>query len=546
MYLNEDMIAKWALKHDGLLITRSIMNLQTFEFNRLKPVICVITGYKSIIYRFFSEIIHKLNRVLLIIIESDVIELKKNWLNNEKLIHCYTWNKPFNHEKLSAIPIGLNFKRHYRSILSWIKDNKISTEREKMLCFNCCLNTSIERKKLKDVIDNRMKEFCDKLDYIKPLESKIIPSNIEGKLKIDITNPKCYDDWNKYKFILSPQGAGLDCHRTWEAIILGCIPIVLSSSIDELYEDLPIVIIDSWDTLNVNFLNEKYNEIMKNKEDKKYNFDKLILNYWTNIFEKKINDISIIERKKLINIENDIHFITYGDEKYKSARNRLIKQAEYLNIFTSVKGYSKKNLTPEFLSKYEDIINMPRGGGYWLWKIDIIKQTLSKINENDYIVYLDAGCYLNNKGLKRLKEYIDLLSKSNYGILGFKMKEQYEKYWTTSQIFHYFNIDENNKNIKETGQLVGGVLILRKNDHLRKYLNEFEKCIEIDRYLITDKYNKINQKEYFKDNRHDQSISSIIRKKIGSVIIDSDESWVPPFGRGKSLNYPFWAVRSKQ
>ena len=46
----------------------------------------------------------------------------------------------------------------------------------------------------------------------------------------------------KYKFILSPPGAGFDCHRTWEALYLGAIPIVKTSSLDPLYKDLPVVI----------------------------------------------------------------------------------------------------------------------------------------------------------------------------------------------------------------------------------------------------------------------------------------------------------------
>tara|TARA_Y100000287_G_C13949861_1_gene223561 strand:- start:155 stop:535 length:381 start_codon:yes stop_codon:yes gene_type:complete len=126
------------------------------------------------------------------------------------------------------------------------------------------------------------------------------------------------------------------------------------------------------------------------------------------------------------------------------------------------------------------------------------------------------------------------------------MSDQSEKYWTTSQIFKYFNVDDTYTEITNTGQYVGGVLIMRKNDHLREYIRLFEECIETDKYLITDKYNKINQKICFKDNRHDQSISSVIRKQIGSIVVKGDESWKPPFGRGESLKYPFWAARSKQ
>jgi hypothetical protein len=31
-----------------------------------------------------------------------------------------------------------------------------------------------------------------------------------------------------YSFVISPPGHGLDCHRTWEALALGCIPITLA------------------------------------------------------------------------------------------------------------------------------------------------------------------------------------------------------------------------------------------------------------------------------------------------------------------------------
>ena len=246
-----------------------------------------------------------------------------------------------------------------------------------------------------------------------------------------------------------------------------------------------------------------------------------------------------------IDNKHNIHFITYGDEKFKLARQRLIKEANEFGVFKSIKGYCPNSLTSEFKNKYNEILKMPRGGGYWIWKLDIIKQTVNNIPENDFIVYLDAGCTLNLKGIRRFYEYIKMFENTDYGILSFQTSHQ-EKIWTTNQILNYFNITNNDTSIIESGQYVGGVLLLRNNDHLRKYINMFEKCIEQDKYLITDKYNNSNQSKIFRDNRHDQSISSIIRKKIGSIIIERDESWIPPFGRGESLKYPFWSTRLKK
>lgn len=47
-------------------------------------------------------------------------------------------------------------------------------------------------------------------------------------------------------FSLAPFGRGLDTHRLWEILHLRSIPIVLSSPLDRLYVQYPIVIVHSW------------------------------------------------------------------------------------------------------------------------------------------------------------------------------------------------------------------------------------------------------------------------------------------------------------
>ena len=75
------------------------------------------------------------------------------------------------------------------------------------------------------------------------------------------------------------------------------------------------------------------------------------------------------------------------------------------------------------------------------------------------------------------------------------------------------------------------------------------KILKDDCYLFTDKYNKETKRPDFIDNRHDQSIMSVTKKIKGSIILEDETWWEPPFGtgfgRGKSLSYPFWAARKK-
>ena len=52
----------------------------------------------------------------------------------------------------------------------------------------------------------------------------------------------------KSQFVLSPPGNGIDCHRTWEAMYLGAIPVVLEKHLHKnLIDRFPIHAIDSWE-----------------------------------------------------------------------------------------------------------------------------------------------------------------------------------------------------------------------------------------------------------------------------------------------------------
>jgi len=85
---------------------------------------------------------------------------------------------------------------------------------------------------------------------------------------------------SKYTFVISPHGNGFDCHRTWEALCLGCIPIMKKSQISHLFEDLPVLIVENWEDISENLLEST----IKDFKAKKFNFEKLLLSYWTKQF----------------------------------------------------------------------------------------------------------------------------------------------------------------------------------------------------------------------------------------------------------------------
>jgi hypothetical protein len=47
-------------------------------------------------------------------------------------------------------------------------------------------------------------------------------------------------------FCISPNGNGIDCHRTWEALYVGTIPVVTRSVLTDQHADFPLVVLDDW------------------------------------------------------------------------------------------------------------------------------------------------------------------------------------------------------------------------------------------------------------------------------------------------------------
>jgi len=290
--ITEDNIINWVNENNGLLITRNIINFRNINDYNGQNIIC-ITGYDSIIQNIFKIVDNFYNPFILIILETDFFTLTEEMLNQPLLKHIYCWNKPFDHEKITAIPIGLNHSRQYDSLINWKKDNNINLDREKLLCINFSPETNSIRGELVEKGKNEWSDFCDIFKYIPNQKSYWKQSNIEGKILVNVTNPLYYHLINKYKFILSPSGAGPDCHRTWEALYMGCIPIVISSSINELYEDLPILVINDWNEINKEFLEKKYIEIMNKNKNNEYNINKLYLQFW---LDKINNNCKITEK----------------------------------------------------------------------------------------------------------------------------------------------------------------------------------------------------------------------------------------------------------
>ena len=81
-------------------------------------------------------------------------------------------------------------------------------------------------------------------------------------------------------FVISPFGRGFDCHRTWEALALGCVPILRRSGLSPVFEGLPCVFVDDWREVNGEFLAKSAARIASGQ----FNWSPMFREHWVRRF----------------------------------------------------------------------------------------------------------------------------------------------------------------------------------------------------------------------------------------------------------------------
>ncbi len=132
-------------------------------------------------------------------------------------------------------------------------------------------------------------------------------------------------DLAKSIFVISPEGGGIDCHRTWEALLLGCYPVVRRTTLNPLFEDLPVVVVEDWKEVSFEFLEKKYQEL----KAKSWPRDKLYISYWF----QKIKDLQNQLRKPDLSKKIEEHVSSNSWKNlYYDVLPQVIRNHGYQNI----------------------------------------------------------------------------------------------------------------------------------------------------------------------------------------------------------------------
>ena len=223
------------------------------------------------VYWFFRNINKHIEHPYILVTAGEyfdrVVEKVLRFLDDEKVIAWYTIHPhKKSHPKLHPIPLGILqlFSNHeFREEQTELFAKLRQQPKEDLLYMNFRGGTTPPIRADRDIVYDLFKDspFCYKAQ----------PQSFLKYMKEMAT----------FRFVLSPMGTGPDTYRTWEALLVGSIPIVKTSHLDELYANLPVLTVNEWDEITPEFLEEKWKEFTT----KKFNIEKLCIEYWWNQIE---------------------------------------------------------------------------------------------------------------------------------------------------------------------------------------------------------------------------------------------------------------------
>lgn len=172
-------------------------------------------------------------------------------LNDNRLTKWYGMNIDAVHEKLQPIPIGIaneKWPHGNKDVLVEICNAYI--DKTNLVYSNFDINTNINER-------IRFLNFVQDSSFITHDVNVLKFESYLKRLK-------------SFKYVISPPGNSIDCHRIWESIYLGVIPIVERHPALDFFQDLPILFVDNIKQITPELLEHKYIKLQANIKEKAY------------------------------------------------------------------------------------------------------------------------------------------------------------------------------------------------------------------------------------------------------------------------------------
>lgn len=279
--------SKSSCDNDDIYLVK--MLLSSKRFNGMSIYVC-----SDLLKFFVLQILPKINnKFVLVTGDSDMCVPKEALTNLESatlinspfLLKWFAQNTQIQrHEKIVQLPIGLDY--HTISNVPndiWKTDGEGHLPKDQERILINLRQQMVPFYERTPIIYVNFTSTNDRFGQRKGAFEQI-PNDL---LFINQSFTKRTQNWKnitQYTFVLSPFGNGMDCHRTWEALCLGAIPIVKAPNFQKMFEDLPVLIVNEWSEIT----RELLDKTIDNFKSREFKYEKLTLQCWVKLIKNCI------------------------------------------------------------------------------------------------------------------------------------------------------------------------------------------------------------------------------------------------------------------
>jgi len=206
-----------------------------------------------------------------------------------------------------------------------------------------------------------------------------------------------------------------------------------------------------------------------------------------------------------------LYFITFANTKYMNC-DRIIEQAREFNVFDYIINWNELMIS-EFIDNHKEWFDSEIKFGRFLWKPYIILKTMEKMNNDDIMVYSDAGMHLNKNGIKKFYDYLEYMK--NKDILVFSTSEKYisQQYVKIDAVMEYNPMFYDNLDIMN----YAGIIIIKNTNKSHKLIKDWLNLCENYHYLDNSPSINYPEKEFFVGNDMDNGLFNLCLSKYKNI-----------------------------
>jgi hypothetical protein len=424
---------------------------------------------------------------------------------DELLYNCSEFDRQ--NDEWVDFPIGMSWQivNYPEPIESLLNNNN---KREQLVL--CAINATTDRRRRGGGPINR-----------ESILRNLLQSGIHNQSMDSITYLKTL---SSYKFVISPEGNGIDCHRHYEALMAGCIPIIEDNekfNLREKYGNCPILFTKDYSEITPEYLESKYEEMIH----KVWDFSRLYLSYYNYLEQRQIRENGnywgqrVAQKKWYVHSEYCVVFVCNKPyfEKFVTTCHQLVTNGKYTGPICLVIGDDLLNdtclqhplirthniqikhfPTDKFPNEFLYIQSKMSRESHWankLFQYHKLNLFHSYFKKYDYILYLDCGITIYSDILPILDERRPntILAHSDaFPTYKSKLHDQFEKnnvFYTQLDQTYNLNIDY----FQTTVMLYHTNII--KNDtyhNLYKLMIEYPISITNDQGIIALYFTSVN------------------------------------------------------